>query len=99
MPRLLLRYFPALVETLNIAAVSTLLGFFGGMVLSLLSSRGLARWPRAIPLFRRIMDVLRALPEIVVALVLIYMLGGGPVPAMIAIAIHSSGALASSIPR
>ncbi|SIO05145.1 phosphonate transport system permease protein [Rhodovulum sp. ES.010] len=93
MPRLLLRYFPALVETLNIAAVSTLLGFFGGMVLSLLSSRGLARWPRAIPLFRRIMDVLRALPEIVVALVLIYMLGGGPVPAMIAIAIHSSGAL------
>jgi phosphonate transport system permease protein len=39
------------------------------------------------------MDVLRAIPEIVVALVLIFMLGGGPVPAMIAIAIHTAGAL------
>jgi phosphonate transport system permease protein len=32
-------------------------------------------------------------PEIVIALVLIFMLGGGPVPAMIAIAIHTAGAL------
>ncbi|MCL4128421.1 UNVERIFIED_CONTAM: hypothetical protein GTU68_032626 [Idotea baltica] len=39
------------------------------------------------------MDVLRAVPEIVVALVLIFILGGGPVPAMIAIALHTAGAL------
>jgi phosphonate transport system permease protein len=39
------------------------------------------------------MDILRAFPEIVVALVLIFMLGGGPVPAMIAIALHTAGAL------
>jgi phosphonate transport system permease protein len=32
-------------------------------------------------------------PEIVIALVLIFVLGGGPVPAMIAIAFHTSGAL------
>jgi phosphonate transport system permease protein len=32
-------------------------------------------------------------PEIVVALVLIFLLGGGPVPAMIAIALHTTGAL------
>ena len=63
------------------------------MVLSLLATRGLARWPRLIPLFRRLMDVLRAVPEIVIALVLIFMLGGGPVPAMIAIALHTAGAL------
>ncbi len=93
LPGLFVRYFPALVETLNIAAVSTLLGFLGGMVLSLLSTRGLARWPRLIPLFRRIMDILRAVPEIVIALVLIYILSVGPVPAMIAIAIHTAGAL------
>ncbi|MFP4043397.1 MAG: phosphonate ABC transporter, permease protein PhnE [Rhodosalinus sp.] len=93
MPALLWRYVPALIETLNIAAVATLLGFFGGMALSLVSTHGLAPWPRLIPVFRRIMDVLRAFPEIVVALVLIFILGGGPVPAMIAIALHTAGAL------
>ncbi len=93
LPGHLVRYFPALVETINIAAVSTLLGAAGAIVLSLLSTRGLARWPRLIPAFRRFMDILRAVPEIVVALVLIFVLGGGPVPAMLAIALHTAGAL------
>lgn len=93
LPALMVKYFPALVETINIAAVSTLLGASAGLVLSLLATRGLARWPRLIPLFRRLMDIMRAIPEIVIALVLIFVLGGGPVPAMIAIAIHTAGAL------
>ncbi|KPP90190.1 MAG: phosphonate ABC transporter, permease protein PhnE [Rhodobacteraceae bacterium HLUCCA08] len=93
LPGLLVRYFPALIETINIAAASTLIGAIFGLVLSLLSTRGLARWPRLIPLFRRFMDILRAVPEIVIALVLIFILGGGPVPAMIAIALHTAGAL------
>jgi phosphonate transport system permease protein len=94
LPGLIGKYFPALVETINIAAVSTLIGAFGGLILSLLGTRGLARWPRLIPLFRRVSDIMRAVPEIVIALVLIFVLGGGPVPAMIAIAIHTAGALA-----
>ncbi|WP_372604104.1 phosphonate ABC transporter, permease protein PhnE [Actibacterium sp.] len=93
LPGHLLTYFPALVETINIAAVSTLVGAILGTVLSMLSTRGLARWPRLIPLFRRIMDIMRAVPEIVIALVLIFILGGGPMPAAIAIAFHTSGAL------
>jgi phosphonate transport system permease protein len=93
MPGHLVRFFPALIETINIAAVSTLVGAMLGLVLSLLSTRGLAKWPRLIPLFRRIMDIMRALPEIVIALVLIFILGGGPIPAMIAIAFHTAGAL------
>jgi len=93
LPVLFAKYFPALVETVNIAAVSTLIGAIGGLVLSMLGTRGLARWPRLVPLFRRISDIMRAVPEIVIALVLIFVLGGGPVPAMIAIAIHTAGAL------
>lgn len=93
MPGLLVRYLPALIETVNIAAVATLIGALFGLVLSLLSTRGLALWPWAIPVFRRIMDITRALPEIVIALVLIFILGGGPVPAAIAIALHTAGAL------
>jgi phosphonate transport system permease protein len=93
LPANLVHFFPSLVETLNIAAASTLLGAIGGLFLSLLSTRGLARWPVLIPVFRRLMDILRAIPEIVIALVLIFILGGGPVPAMIAIALHTVGAL------
>jgi len=93
LPGLLVKYFPALMETINIAAVSTLIGAMVGLILSLLSTRGLARWPRLIPVFRRLMDILRAVPEIVIALMLIFILGGGPVPAMIAIALHTAGAL------
>jgi phosphonate transport system permease protein len=93
LPGSLVKYFPSLVETINIAAASTLIGAIFGLVLSLLSTRGLALWPKAIPLFRRLMDILRAIPEIVIALVLIFVLGAGPIPAMIAIALHTAGAL------
>ena len=93
LPGLLWTYVPSLIETLNIAAVATLIGALMAMGLSLLATRGLARWPRLIPVFRRTMDALRAIPEIVIALVLIFVLGGGPVPAVIAIALHTGGAL------
>ena len=93
LPRLFAAHVPSLIETINIAAVATLAGALGGVVLSLLATRGLAPWPRAIWLFRLITDLMRAVPEVVIALVLIFVLGGGPVPAMIAIAIHTAGAL------
>lgn len=93
LPGIFLTHIPALIETLNIAAVATLMGGLAAMALSLLATRGLARWPALIPVFRRTMDALRAIPEIVIALVLIFILGGGPVPAVIAIALHTGGAL------
>lgn len=93
LPGYLVEFFPSLIETINIAAVSTLMGGMIAMVLALLSTRGLARWPRMIPVFRRVMDAFRAIPEIVIALILIYILGGGPIPAVVAIVIHTSGAL------
>ena len=92
-PGLFVQYLPSMLETINIAGASTLIGALFALILSMLATRGLALWPRAIPLFRRMMDIMRAMPEIVIALVLIYVLGGGPVPAMIAIAFHTVGAL------
>lgn len=92
-PGLMLEHLPSLIETLNIAAVATLLGGMAAAVLSLLSVRGLARWPALAPVFRRLMDAMRAIPDVVIALVLIYILGGGPVPAVIAISVHTAGAL------
>lgn len=92
-PGMFATHFPSLIETINIAAVSTLLGGLAAMVLALLSTRGLSRWPALTPVFRRLMDACRAIPEIVIALMLIYILGGGPVPAVAAIALHTAGAL------
>jgi len=93
LPGHMLDVLPALVETINIAAVSTLVGALAGMVLALLATRGLAPWPRLAGGFRRVSDILRAVPEIVVALVLIFVLGSGPVPAAIAIALHTAVAM------
>ncbi|SDD35652.1 phosphonate transport system permease protein [Paracoccus isoporae] len=93
LPGHMLSYLPALIETLNIAAVATLIGVIGGGFMALLATPGLAPWPRLVPLFRRMLDIARAIPELVIALVFIFVLGGGPVPATLAIAFHAIGAL------
>ncbi len=93
LPGYFFQFLPSLLETINIAAVSTLIGALIASLFAVLATRGLARWPRLTPVFRRAMDMMRAIPEIVIALVLIYILGSGPVPAMIAIAFHTAGAL------
>lgn len=93
LPGYLLKFFPALIETVNIAAVSTLVGVVAGFFLAMHSTHGLAYFPWAIPFVRRATDIMRAIPEIVIALLLIFVLGGGPVPAVIAIAIHTAGAI------
>jgi phosphonate transport system permease protein len=86
-------YIPALIETINMAAVSTIFGGVCATVLAFCSTRNLNVWPPLIPVARRSMDIMRAFPELILALFLIYVLGTSPVPAMIAIAFHTSGAL------
>jgi len=90
---LLWRFLPALIETINIALVATLIGGFVALVLAYLSTSNLDVWPPLIPVTRRIMDVMRAFPELIIALFLIFVLGSSPIPAMIAVAFHTSGAL------
>ena len=89
----MVRFLPALLETLNIAGTATILGGAGAVVLSFMSTRNLDVWPAAIPVVRRTMDIMRAFPELIVALFLIFVLGTSPVPAMIAVAFHTAGAL------
>lgn len=93
LPGLVWHYVPALLETLNIAAAATLLGALCGGALSLMATPGLAPFPWLVPLLRRVLDVSRAIPDVVIALILIFMLSSGPIPAMMAIAFHTTGAL------
>ena len=90
---LLWRFLPALIETLNIALTATLLGGLLAMAFAFLSTRNLDVPGWMVPIARRMMDVMRAVPELIVALFLIFMLGTSPVPAMIAVAFHTVGAL------
>jgi phosphonate transport system permease protein len=86
-------YLPALIETINMAAVATIFGTVFAMFLSFAATRGLQVWPPLVPVARRIMDITRAFPELIIALFLIFMLGSSPVPAIIAVAFHTAGAL------
>ncbi|MGH0000535.1 PhnE/PtxC family ABC transporter permease [Pseudovibrio ascidiaceicola] len=91
---LVLQYFPYLVETVNIALVSTLLAFFLGGALSFVSSRNLVSNRLTVAVMRRVMDIFRAFPEIVIALLLVLIFGPSPVAAVIAVTTHTIGALA-----
>ena len=90
---LLWQFLPALIETINIALVATLIGTVLAVMLAFAGTRLLDVWPPLIPITRRMMDIMRAFPELIIALFLIYVLGGGPIPAMIAVAFHTAGAL------
>lgn len=92
-PSLLLEFLPALFETLNIALVATLFGGVAALILACLSTRMLDVPGWVVTLTRRSMDIMRAFPELVIALFLIFVLGSSPVPAMIAVAFHTAGAL------
>ena len=87
-------YFYKMLETLNIALVSTLIGFTFGFLLCFFAasnmigqSRGCASSSAAF------MEVLRAFPEIVIAGFFLAIFSLGPIPAIVAVAIHTIGAL------
>ncbi|NMM44243.1 phosphonate ABC transporter, permease protein PhnE [Rhodospirillaceae bacterium KN72] len=86
-------HVPALIETINMAAVSTLFGTLFAMILAFCSSRNLGIFAWIVPIARRLMDITRAFPELIIALFLIYLLGATPIPAIIAVAFHTAGAL------
>ncbi|MBY3565273.1 phosphonate ABC transporter, permease protein PhnE [Rhizobium laguerreae] len=86
-------FFYQLAITLNIAIVSTILGASGAFLFCFFASTnlvgaGVTRW-----VVRRIMEIMRAFPEIVVAGLLAAILSIGPISAIIAVWVHTVGAL------
>ena len=90
---LLGQYLPALIETFHMAMLATFIGFIGAVIVSLLASQNLVKNKFVVSFMRRIMDVSRAFPEIVLAMILLFLMGKSAVPALIAIAFHTIGAL------
>ncbi len=86
-------YFYKMIETLNIALVSTIIGYVFAFLLSFFAARNLQApyWLRISS--RRFMELLRSFPEIVLAGFVLAVLSVGPIPAMIAVSIHTIGSL------
>lgn len=87
------KWLGLLLDTLLIAYLGTLFGALGAFALSFLGSANLvrSRWLRIS--VRRFLEICRTVPEIVYALIFVFAFGLGPLPGVIAIAIHTMGAL------
>lgn len=87
------KYAKLLFETINIAIFSTLIGAVLALGLCFAASRNLVRSGVVYFVTRRFFEICRSVPEIVFALILVYAIGIGPAAGVIAIAIHTAGAL------
>jgi phosphonate transport system permease protein len=82
-----------LFQTAQMAALATLMGASVAVVLAFPAARNLA-WSRGTNLLtRRGLEATRTVPEIVYALIFVWAFGIGPLAGILAIALHTAGAL------
>lgn len=80
-------------ETILVAYVGTILGALGAFILNFFAAKNVtpAQWLQF--LARRYLEFCRTVPELVFALIFVIAFGLGPLPGVLAIAIHTTGAL------
>lgn len=81
----------ATLETLAMSALGTVIAVFAGLALALVGAGRFGAAPRA--LVRLIMNVMRSIPELVWATILLVAAGLGPFAGMLALAFHTTGVL------
>lgn len=86
-------YLRLIAETVAMALTATILGAVAAFLLCFPASRNLAPNSVVYHLSRRFMEICRGVPEILYALIFVFAIGIGPLAGVIAIAIHSAGAL------
>jgi phosphonate transport system permease protein len=87
------KWLRLLWETIVIAYVGTIIGAIFGFALCFLASANLItnQWVRLTT--KRFLELCRTVPELVFALIFVTSFGLGPLPGILAIAIHTMGAL------
>ena len=80
-------------ETLLMAYLGTLLGAIAAFVLCFLASQNLTQSKGVVFFTRRLMEFSRTVPELVFALIFVVAFSLGPLPGILALAIHTAGAL------
>ncbi|MEM9045010.1 MAG: phosphonate ABC transporter, permease protein PhnE [Pseudomonadota bacterium] len=90
---LLIKHMPELFATINMALFSTFIGFVFALVLACFASANLIKNQSIVLFTRRALDLMRSFPELVIAMIFLYLMGKNLLPAVIAISIHTTGAL------
>ncbi|TRZ67614.1 MAG: phosphonate ABC transporter, permease protein PhnE [Comamonadaceae bacterium] len=80
-------------ETLLMAYVGTLLGAFAALMLCFLASKNMTQSTWVVFTTRRLLEFSRTVPEMVFALIFVVAFSLGPLPGILALAIHTTGAL------
>ncbi len=87
------KWLSLLGETLLMAYLGTLLGALGGFVLCFVAAGNLVRSAPLRFAAKRYLEICRTVPEIVFALIFVIAFGLGPMVGVLALAIHTTGAL------
>jgi phosphonate transport system permease protein len=80
-------------QTVLIAYAGTIMGAIGGFLLCFVAAANLGASPWACSIARRFLEFSRTVPEIVFALIFVIAFGLGPLPGVLAIALHTMGAM------
>ena len=86
-------FLSKMLQTVQIALWGTFLALFLAIPLSFMAARNVAPawlvWP-----VRRIMDLMRSVPDLVIGLIFVIIVGLGPLPGVLALALNTGGVLA-----
>ncbi|MDZ7761449.1 MAG: phosphonate ABC transporter, permease protein PhnE [Desulfovermiculus sp.] len=87
------KWLQALWDTVLIGFLATFLGFSAAFILCFPASRNLSRNRGLYFVSRRILEIARSVPELVYALIFVFSFGIGPFAGVLAVALHTTGAL------
>ncbi len=87
------KWIKLLAETLLISYVGTMTGMLVAFGLNFLAAENTSPAPWIRFTVRRLLEFARTVPSVVFALIFVIAFGLGPIPGVLAIALHSSGAL------
>jgi len=86
-------YASLLWQTVEMAILSTALGFGAAFALSFPATRIFVGNRTVVFVIRRLLEVMRTIPQIVLAFILVWPFGIGPLAGIVAIAVHTTGTL------
>ena len=86
-------YARLLWQTVQMAILATILGYCAAFALSFPAARTLTASRGVVFAARRLLEVLRTIPQVVLAFIFVWPFGIGPLAGILAIAIHTTGAL------
>lgn len=86
-------YLRLLWQTIQMAILATAIGFGAAFALSFPATRTFVGSRTIVLATRRFLELLRAVPQVVLAFILVWPFGVGPLAGIVAIALHTTGTL------